>query len=133
MFIIVNPAILAVNLMQRMMRMLGDYIKGLREKKGYSLTQLADKAGVSKSYLSMIERNLQQNPSIQFLEKISEILGRSVESIIQQNDSSESTDKSSDLDEEWLLLVKQAMESNIDKNEFKEFLEFQKWKKDSKQ
>lgn len=113
--------------------MLGDYIKGLREKKGYSLTQLADKAGVSKSYLSMIERNLQQNPSIQFLEKISEILGRSVESIIQQNDSSESTDKSSDLDEEWLLLVKQAMESNIDKNEFKEFLEFQKWKKDSKQ
>lgn len=112
--------------------MIGDYIKELREKRGYTLTQLADKAGVSKSYLSMIERNLQQNPSIQFLEKISDILGQPIEAIIQQTDAPHRSNND-ELDGEWLLLVKQAMESNIDKEEFREFLEFQKWKKNSKE
>ena len=39
-----------------------------------SMTELAEKAGVAKSYLSSLERNLQTNPSIQFLEKIAVVL-----------------------------------------------------------
>ncbi|MBD2798676.1 helix-turn-helix transcriptional regulator, partial [Xenorhabdus sp. 18] len=47
--------------------MIGERIKRLRLQKGISLTELAEKAGVAKSYISSIERNLQKNPSIQFL------------------------------------------------------------------
>lgn len=49
--------------------MIGERVKKLREEKKMSMTELADKAGVAKSYLSSLERNLQTNPSIQFLEK----------------------------------------------------------------
>ena len=49
--------------------MIGERIKRLRLQKGISLTELAEKAGVAKSYISSIERNLQKNPSIQFLER----------------------------------------------------------------
>ncbi|MCY9128792.1 transcriptional regulator SinR, partial [Bacillus spizizenii] len=48
--------------------MIGQRIKQYRKEKGYSLSELAEKAGVAKSYLSSIERNLQTNPSIQLLE-----------------------------------------------------------------
>lgn len=42
--------------------MIGERIKRLRLQKGISLTELAEKAGVAKSYISSIERNLQKNP-----------------------------------------------------------------------
>lgn len=119
-------------MMKRAITMIGNYIKELRQKKSFSLTELAEKAGVSKSYLSTIERNLQQNPSIQFLDKISQVLDTSVESLIQQGSSKEQSDSDSAfLDKDWIALVKEAMTSNIDKEEFKAFLEFQKWKKDN--
>ena len=44
--------------------MIGERIKQLRLEKGYSITELAEVSGVSKSYLSYIERNLQTNPSL---------------------------------------------------------------------
>lgn len=50
--------------------MIGDRIKNLRKAKRILLSELADKAGVAKSYLSTIERNIHTNPSIPFLEKI---------------------------------------------------------------
>ncbi|MDQ0858415.1 transcriptional regulator with XRE-family HTH domain [Bacillus sp. V2I10] len=43
--------------------MIGERIKYLRQQKGYSLAELA---GVFKSYLSYIERDIQKNPSMQF-------------------------------------------------------------------
>ncbi len=90
-----------------------------------SISELAEKANVAKSYLSSIERNLQSNPSIQFIEKISAVLGVSVNELINTNDSVELED----LDGEWLNIVKEAMESGVSKEEFKNFLEFNKWRK----
>ncbi len=58
------------------MTLIGQRIKQYRKEKGYSLSELAEKAGVAKSYLSSIERNLQTNPSIQFLEKSLRCSGR---------------------------------------------------------
>lgn len=102
--------------------MIGDRVKKLRLEKKMSLSELAEKAGVAKSYLSSLERNLQTNPSIQFLEKIAAVLHVPVDSLINnQLDSSQ-------LDSEWLQLVKEAMESGISKEQFQEFLEFNKWK-----
>lgn len=107
--------------------MLGNYIKKLRMQKGLSLTELAERASVSKSYLSTIERDLQQNPSIQFLEKIASVLGTTIESLIQQSSPTKKNDVN-DLDDDWISIVKEAMVSGIDKDEFKDFLDYQKWR-----
>lgn len=90
-----------------------------------TISELAERAGVAKSYLSSIERNKQSNPSIQFIEKVSEALGTSVNDILYDNEEIEI----GDLDNEWLEIVLEAMESGVSKKQFKEYLEFNKWKK----
>ncbi|HLR03952.1 MAG TPA: helix-turn-helix domain-containing protein [Virgibacillus sp.] len=105
--------------------MIGERIKQIREEKRMSISELAGKAGVAKSYLSSIERNIQKNPSIQFMEKISDVLKVSVNDIIQKKVA---VDPES-LDDEWLRLAQDAMASGISKEQFKECLEFNKWRK----
>lgn len=102
--------------------MIGDRVKQLRQEKKMSLSELALKAGVAKSYLSSLERNLQTNPSIQFLEKISAVLGVPVDNIILEQPNKE------ELDSEWMKIVQEAMESGVSKEQFREFLEFNKWR-----
>ena len=87
--------------------------------KGISLTELAEKAGVAKSYISSIERNL-QNPSIQFLEKIAAVLQIPVDTLLHDE-----TTKETNLDSEWTQLVKDAMNSGVSKNNFVNFLNLQ--------
>jgi len=105
--------------------LIGEKIKQLRKEKKMSISELAEKAGVAKSYLSSIERNLQTNPSIQFIEKISAELNVSVNELIRED--SEKIDQD-ELDEEWLKIVQEAMESGVSKEQFKEYLEFNKWR-----
>ncbi|GAA0423842.1 helix-turn-helix domain-containing protein [Virgibacillus sp. AGTR] len=104
--------------------MIGEKIKSLRTDKKMSISELAEKAGVAKSYLSSIERNIQINPSIQFIEKISKVLGVSVNELIRD----EKKNEPEELDEEWLKIVQEAMESGVTKEQFKEYLEFNKWR-----
>ncbi|WP_379969092.1 helix-turn-helix domain-containing protein [Ectobacillus sp. sgz5001026] len=109
--------------------MIGERIKRLRQQRGISLTELSERAGVAKSYISSIERNLQYNPSIQFLEKIAVVLRVKVDHLIQDK----TVEKSElDLDTEWMQLVQDAMQSGVSKEQFKEFLEFNKWKSNQK-
>ncbi|MFE7060526.1 helix-turn-helix domain-containing protein [Sutcliffiella sp. NPDC057660] len=102
--------------------MIGERIKKYREQRKMSMSELADRAGVAKSYLSSIERNLQSNPSVQFLEKVSSVLGVSVNTLLHDNDEKET------LDREWATLVREAMDSGVTKDQFRDFLEFNKWK-----
>ncbi|AIE60105.1 helix-turn-helix domain-containing protein [Bacillus methanolicus] len=102
--------------------MIGDRVKKLRLEKQMSLSELAEQAGVAKSYLSALERNLQRNPSIQFLEKIAGVLNVPIDHLILEQPNKE------DLDSEWMKIVKEAMESGVSKEQFREFLEFYKWK-----
>ncbi|MBD7964954.1 helix-turn-helix domain-containing protein [Fictibacillus norfolkensis] len=102
--------------------MIGERVKKYRTEKGLSITGLADKAGVAKSYISALERNIQQNPSIQLLEKIADVLNISVDHLIKAEVDTKN------LDHEWAELVKEAMGSGVSKEQFKEFLEFNKWK-----
>ncbi|WP_010647650.1 helix-turn-helix domain-containing protein [Oceanobacillus massiliensis] len=104
--------------------MIGEKIKRLRQEKRMSISELAEKAGVAKSYLSSIERNLQSNPSIQFIEKISSVLGVSVNEIINDYNSEDIAE----LDSEWMQIVQEAMKSGVSKEQFKEYLEFNKWR-----
>lgn len=105
--------------------MIGERIQMLRKRKGLSLTELSQRAGVAKSYLSSIERGLQQNPSIQFLEKVGAVLNVTIEEFLNTDQSDQNPEH---LDREWSDLVKEAMASGVSKDQFKEFLEFSKWK-----
>lgn len=102
--------------------MIGDRVKRLRMEKKMSLSELAEQAGVAKSYLSSLERNLQRNPSIQFLEKIASVLNVPVDHLIHEQISTD------DLDNDWIKLAKEAMNSGISKEQFRDFLEFNKWR-----
>lgn len=104
--------------------MIGEKIKRLREEKRMSISELAGKAGVAKSYLSSIERNIQKNPSIQFIEKISAVLNVSVNDIIHDEKGLDPKE----LDTEWLKIVQEAMLSGVTKEQFKEYLAFNKWR-----
>ena len=104
--------------------MIGERVQKLRQEKKLSLSELAEQAGVAKSYLSSLERNLQTNPSIQFLEKIGSVLDVSIEYfILNKIDNGH-------LDSDWVTLVKEAMDSGVTKDQFREYLEFNKWKLD---
>ncbi|MBB6453680.1 XRE family transcriptional regulator of biofilm formation [Salirhabdus euzebyi] len=105
--------------------MIGHRIKKYREQKRMSVSELATEADVAKSYISSLERNLQSNPSIQVIEKVSQVLGVSVDTILH-GESSNLQDES--LDTEWLELVNEVRNSGISKEEFRHFIEFSKWK-----
>lgn len=106
---------------------IGKRIQQLRSDKGMSISELAERAEVAKSYISNVERGLQSNPSIQFLEKVASALDVSIHSILYNNP----TQTEQLLDNDWQLLLREAMNSGISKSQFKEFLEFQKWKKNN--
>ncbi|SHM97068.1 helix-turn-helix domain-containing protein [Gracilibacillus kekensis] len=105
--------------------MIGPKIQELRKRKRMSLSEVAEQAGVAKSYLSSIERGIQSNPSIQFMEKVGKVLGVSVNELLMSQSDEEIKEN---LDDEWLRLAEDAMNSGVSKQEFKEFLEFNKWK-----
>ena len=110
--------------------MIGDRIKSRREKKGYSITELAALAGVSKSYLSYIERNVHNNPSLQVLSKIAAPLESSLEFLL--GDETGAGPRTIDaLDEEWSMMIRQAVDEGMSKKDFhamKELLVLKKWK-----
>ncbi|MFD2656943.1 MULTISPECIES: helix-turn-helix domain-containing protein [Gracilibacillus] len=105
--------------------MIGQKIQELRKQKRMSLSEVAEQAGIAKSYLSSIERGIQSNPSIQFMEKVGKVLGVTVNELLMSQSDEEIKEQ---LDEEWLKLAEEAMHSGVSKQEFKEFLEFNKWK-----
>ncbi|NOU97316.1 helix-turn-helix domain-containing protein [Paenibacillus sp. LMG 31456] len=105
--------------------MIGKRVRQLRKEKGMSLSELAERAGVAKSYISNLERDIQKNPSILFLEKIGAVLSVPVDKLIDQQDS---RSEENELDQEWYELIKEAMTSGVDKEQFREFLELNKWR-----
>jgi XRE family transcriptional regulator, master regulator for biofilm formation len=57
-------------------------LKGIRIQKGYSLTKLSELTGISKSYLSLLERGIQSNPSIEVIGKIAQALKVDINDLI---------------------------------------------------
>ncbi|MCP8967878.1 helix-turn-helix domain-containing protein [Ectobacillus ponti] len=104
--------------------MIGERIKQLRLQRGLTMTELAERAGIAKSYISSIERNLQTNPSIDCLTKLSGVLRVPVSALVQENAEEEVL-----LDAAWTELLREAMDSGVSTEEFRQFLEFNKWKK----
>ncbi|GGF22573.1 transcriptional regulator [Halobacillus andaensis] len=88
-----------------------------------SIIQLAERTGFAKSYISSIERGVQSNPSIQFVEKVALELDVSVNYLILGEKNEEP------LDEGWIELVVEAMNSGVSKEQFRDYLEFNRWRK----
>ena len=113
--------------------MIGKKIKSLRQQKGYSITELGRLADVSKSYLSQLERGLQTNPSLQFLVKVSKPLDTSIDLLLQESKANKC--RNIDLDEEWKVLIRQAIEDGLRKEDFHEYrkyMKFQEWMREQK-
>lgn len=111
--------------------MIGERIKNLRKQKGYSLTELADLANVSKSYLSNIERNLNQNPSILFLMKLARPLDVSIDFLLTGIDRDEYVFNNTGeglLDQEWRAIIEKAIKEGMNKEDFREYINFIKFK-----
>lgn len=107
--------------------MVGQRIKYLRLKKGLSINELSDQSGVSKSYLSYIERGIQKNPSLQVLSKLANTLGTTVDDLLQTSPAKKL--QLPELDEDWIQLVRDAINQGITKEDFSYYLAFIKFKK----
>jgi XRE family transcriptional regulator, master regulator for biofilm formation len=104
--------------------MIGRNIYEIRMKKGFTLSELAERANISKSYLSNIERNINRNPSIQVMEKIARVLGIDLKMLLQTG----TNEKVEQLpDKEWIELINEIKQSGIEKQEYKTLIEFIKW------
>lgn len=102
---------------------IGQKIRQMRQERGLSLTALAARAGIAKSYLSNIERRVQSNPSMLFLEKISRVFGVEVEALVKDMRIRP------ELDGEWVELVQEAVKAGVEKREFRTLIEFKKYLK----
>ncbi|MCT2534459.1 helix-turn-helix domain-containing protein [Aquibacillus koreensis] len=112
--------------------MIGERIRLLRREKGLSITKLASLAGISKSYLSYIERNIQKNPSLQVLSKIAITLDTTIEYLLGEQQEMYTTSymkqDSNMIDEEWEVLFQKAIEQGMSKEDFMEIHDFVKYK-----
>lgn len=68
---------------------LADRIRTFRMRKGLSLQQLADAAGVSKAHIWDLEQNRSKNPSLELLTKLADRLGVSVADLVGENPAAE--------------------------------------------
>lgn len=109
--------------------MIGKRIQELRSKSELSITELADLAGVSKSYLSCIEREIQKNPSLQFLQKISSVLNVDMESLLVDVDGGEEGRYDKKTYQECVELAQLAIKKGLSKEEFVRFLEYSRWRR----
>lgn len=107
--------------------MIGKNIAEIRKKRGYTLSELADLAHVSKSYLSNIERNINKNPSLDVMQKIAKVLNVDFMLLIEPELD---IDSHLYIEQEWSDLLKELRELGIEKNdiqEYKTLVEFIKW------
>jgi XRE family transcriptional regulator, master regulator for biofilm formation len=106
--------------------MIGKNIYEIRKRRGLTLTELAERAGIAKSYLSNIERNLNKNPSINVIEKISSVLDVDLKELL----GSGSNEIETQLDSEWVEFVRELRDSGVEKDQIQEYkmlLDFIKW------
>ncbi|QGH33853.1 helix-turn-helix domain-containing protein [Gracilibacillus salitolerans] len=105
--------------------MIGTNINRIRKRRNLTLSELAERADVSKSYLSNIEHNLNDNPSIQIVEKLAEVLNVEVVTLLGEEDQILLKDN------EWNDFINNLKAIGITKLDFDQYrivFEFIKWK-----
>ncbi|MED4601074.1 helix-turn-helix transcriptional regulator [Paenibacillus validus] len=103
--------------------MLGKRVRKLRMERGLTLSELAEAAGVAKSYLSTIERDIHSNPSVHLLDKIAAALDVSLKQLVQPD----TPERDPMVMQEWYDLFQDALNCGISREELKSIIEFRKW------
>ncbi|GHH97712.1 helix-turn-helix domain-containing protein [Neobacillus kokaensis] len=108
--------------------MIGERIAEIRKQKGYTLSELAEKTNISKSYLSNMERSLNKNPSLAIMKRIAKVLDVDLMTLLKKG-----TDQNSHLyiDEEWAQFIYELKDIGVEKEQLKQYktlIEFIKWK-----
>jgi XRE family transcriptional regulator, master regulator for biofilm formation len=109
--------------------MIGKNLGEIRKSRGLSLSELSERTGISKSYLSYIERNMNKNPSIQILEKISNVLRVDLKELIHSDKESQILQHP---EKEWLDFIAELKKSGIEKEDLQDYqqlIDFINWKK----
>ncbi|WP_052406374.1 helix-turn-helix domain-containing protein [Clostridium culturomicium] len=103
--------------------MLGDTIRKIRKSKKVSINKLAQSTSISLGYLSDLENNKAQNPSLEKLNAIADALGVSVNDFFEDTINEKVTNKSELTTKEKFDIEKEAqkMIDNIDKLDTVEF------------
>ncbi len=65
---------------------LGEVVRELRETKGFTAMQLAERAQVALSYITLIEAGQQGNPSRQIVQRIARALGVPAKRLLELED-----------------------------------------------
>lgn len=107
--------------------MIGKNIAEIRKRKGYTLSELAELAHISKSYLSNIERNLNKNPSLQVMNKIAAVLNVDIATLLKPG---KDPNAHLPIEKEWVDFVHELKELGIEKEQvqqYKTLIEFIKW------
>jgi XRE family transcriptional regulator, master regulator for biofilm formation len=104
---------------------IGKTIYEFRKQRGLTLTELAKRANLSKSYLSNIERNLNQNPSIEVVKRIATVLDVELDIFLRPLNMNEVHQEK---DQDLIDIAAQLKETGIQINEYKTLIEFIKWK-----
>ena len=108
--------------------MIGKKIAEIRKRKGFTLSELAEKAQISKSYLSNLERNQNKNPSLKIISRVAEVL--KIDPVTLMNPI-EIHEQQLVFDQEWVDFVYELQEVGLEKErvkDYKELIEFIKWK-----
>lgn len=106
--------------------MIGKNIAEIRLRRGFTLSQLAERANISKSYLSNIERNLNRNPSLHIIEKIAGVLNVDILTLL----NNETKENDFLLEKEWIDFINDLKKSGIRKDQihrYKPLIDFINW------
>jgi XRE family transcriptional regulator of biofilm formation len=105
--------------------MIGNNIHYIRKLRGLTLSELAERAKISKSYLSNMERNLNKNPSLQIIKKVASALDIDFRTLLGATTINKHMPE-----HEWIDFVNELKRSGVEKeqlHEYKQVIEFVKW------
>lgn len=102
----------------------GKKIKILRDKKGISLGKLSEMTGISKSYLSLLEREIQTNPGLDILEKLAATFDVEVDELVGKSSGfSKQTSSGKALVKSTLKVEIELSEEQLTPEKFKQIKE----------
>ncbi|WP_102273041.1 helix-turn-helix domain-containing protein [Cytobacillus massiliigabonensis] len=111
--------------------MIGNNIARIRKKRGYTLSEFAELADISKSYLSNIERNINKNPSLDVMQKIASVLNVDLITLLKTGRDSNTHQY---IEQEWIEIFNELKDLGIEKDQIQEYkmlIEFIKWQKEN--
>ncbi|MEK3887511.1 helix-turn-helix domain-containing protein [Bacillus sp. FSL K6-3431] len=108
--------------------MIGSRIRQIRTEKGLTLAELSKRTGIVQTYLRIIERNLQSNPTEEYIVKIATALDVGLEYLL--NGTNITFEEKNQSIAHFISLRKCIVQMN-DKQleEMKDFIEYTMWKR----